>query len=521
MSGLTEAETIAALAQLARAHGAESRAADIVAEHALRGRYRYSPSLGWLEWDGRRWAAGDTGEPRVIEAVRQFIDARERDLRKQGEGAGEEAYEAARQADMWHNFLSAGKIRAIAGLCRGMDGILTSVAEFDAHPDILNCHNGVVDLRTGQLHPSNPDLLLTHLAGGDYVPDAQSTTWDKALEAVHPDIQEWFQTRMGQAATGHTPDDDCLIVSAGGGENGKTATMAGIMRALGSYARLISHRILIAQPGQHPTELMDLRGLRLALLEETPEEGRLDAHRVKSTVGTPQITARRMRQDDVTFDASHTLFVNTNFLPQVDSTDHGTWRRLRAMPWPYRFLKPGQPAERDTDRRGDRTLKARLHSNPHVPAAVLAWIVEGAKRWYAASQVAPEDPPAVQEATAMWRATSDVGFQFASDRLTASANHFITGKVMQQEFCAFLAEQGKREWSANTINTRLPESLGAAGILVTATPAKNAKVRQGDEQSVPGAWPGDQYAPGAQVRMWRGVRFKTAAEQAGHLHAVQ
>jgi hypothetical protein len=77
-----------------------------------------------------------------------------------------------------------------------------------------------------------------------------------------------------------------------------------------------------------------------------------------------------------------------------------------------------------------------------------------------------------------------------------------------------------RPGGANRNRQRQPAAVSSASanhILVTATPVKNAKVRQGDEQSVPGAWPGDQYAPGAQVRMWRGVRFKTAAEQAGHL----
>lgn len=574
-----EEEVIAALQQVARAHGAESRAADVVANNVLLSRFRFSPGLGWLEWDGRRWTADDdVAEPNVIEAVRQFIDATEKDYRKRcctarqrieaitkavlgratddermndkGKPATQAALveklgseserqeladaasdlqEASRQADIWLNLLSAGKISSITKLCRGMKGIITRATEFDAHPDLLNCHNGVVDLRDGTLYRSHPDLLMTHLAGGDYIPGARSKTWDKALQAIHPDLREWFQTRMGQAITGHTPDDDAVIVSEGGGENGKTAVMFGISRAAGTYGRLISHKVLIAQPGQHPTELMDLRGLRFALLEETPEEGRLDTHQLKVTIGTPYITARHMRCNSVTFTTSHTLVVNTNFLPQVDSTDHGSWRRLKAMPWPFRFRKENEPIETQNDRRGDRALKARLHSDPTVPAAVIAYMVEGAKRWYAAGRVSPEDPPMVQEATARWRASSDVGFQFATDRLIADEHSFITAEVMRQEFTAFLAEQGKREWSSQTINTRLPASMEAAGIRITADPKRNAKVRQGDRESRPtdDGWNGIAApAPavitsGKQVRMWRGVRFKTDDERAGeHLRAV-
>ena len=32
--------------------------------------------------------------------------------------------------------------------------------EFDAHPDLLNVRNGVVDLRDGTLRPHDPQLLL-------------------------------------------------------------------------------------------------------------------------------------------------------------------------------------------------------------------------------------------------------------------------------------------------------------------------------------------------------------------------
>lgn len=573
-----EDDEITTLAQLARAHGAESRAADIVAEKALAGRFRFSPALGWLEWDGRRWDADDVAEPRVVETVRLFIDGLEKDYRVQAveqqlaagtvlaavmervpederetlkmtmkdekiveqhgtdaekalyDAAAKSGGEAKRQADIWLNLLSAGKISSITKLCRGMDGIVTRSTAFDAHPDLLNCRNCVVDLRTGEQLPHDPDLLLTHLTGGDYTPAARSALWDKALDAVQPEIVEWFQTRMGQSATGHTPDDDTLIVCAGGGENGKSAVMSAVMRALGSYGRLISHRVLIAQPGQHPTELMDLRGLRFALLEETPEEGHLDTHQLKTTIGTPQITARRMRCDDVTFDTSHSLWVNTNFLPQVDSTDHGTWRRLKAMPWPYRFVKPDRPLVDGNDRAGDLTLKPKLAQNPTVPAAVLAWIVEGAMRWYAAEQVSPCDPGPVREATKTWRITADVGLLFAVERLAEDRTGFITGDVMRNEFTTFLESQGKRAWSAQLMNQRFPESLAEAGILVTATPTSSAKVRQGDvesrppsndffEQAVADRLP--TFPAGRQVRMWRGVRFKTEAEQAaGHLRVA-
>jgi P4 family phage/plasmid primase-like protien len=563
----TAADTL--LDQLARAHTSESRAADIVADGVIRGAFRFSPALDWLVWDGCRWDSEEGGEEVVKERVRLYLDGKERDARADAMEADAEiqtlakailaregttitstlpkdaamaavdehgtedekalynaAYrrstESKRQADMWLNLLGAAKIASVVKLCRGMEGILTKAKELDQHPDLLNCTNGIVDLRTGELSPSEPDMLFTKVAGGAYDPAAEHETFTKALEAVHPDVVSWFQSRMGQTMTGRTPDDDSLVISAGGGENGKTAVMSAMMRAAGDYGRLISHKVLIALPGQHPTELMDLRGLRFALLEETPEEGRLDTHQLKTTIGTPQITARHMRQNSVTFNTTHTLWVNTNFLPQVDTTDHGTWRRLKAMPWPFKFRKAWEECAEDNHRAGDPDLKRSLMEDEGVAEAVLAWMVRGSIAWYSSRGTATPDPADVEDATSNWRASTDVGFQFAQERLVAAEGHFITAEVMRREFEEYLAAQGKKGWSAQTFNTRFPESLGAARIAYDKTPLDKTKVRVNDTESRPsgGAWGAAKpdVAAGKVIRMWRGVRFRTAAEQGGALH---
>jgi DNA-directed RNA polymerase specialized sigma24 family protein len=128
--------------------------------------------------------------------------------------------------------------------------------------------------------------------------------------------------------------------------------------------------VLLANPGDHPTELMDLRGARFALIEETPEARKLDVQRMKKITGTAEITARRIAQNPVTFTATHSLFVTSNHRPMVDQTDGGTWRRLALVRFPFTFR--GQSA--------DPGLRDRIKRNMNVRRAVLAWIVEGAMR---------------------------------------------------------------------------------------------------------------------------------------------
>ena len=101
-----------------------------------------------------------------------------------------------------------------------------------------------------------------------------------------------------------------------------------------------------------------------------------------------------------------------------------------------------------------------------MPAAVLAWIVVGSKRWYANEQVAARRPASPWRGDDELAVASDVGFLFASEHLVAAKDHFITAERMFAEFSTFLAGQGKRAWSKQLVNNRLPDSLRAAGILV-------------------------------------------------------
>ena len=42
---------------------------------------------------------------------------------------------------------------------------------------------------------------------------------------------------------------------------------------------------------------------------------------------------------------THTMFVTTNYLPRVDESDHGTWRRLVLVDFPHRYRKADEPVE--------------------------------------------------------------------------------------------------------------------------------------------------------------------------------
>src|SRR5207342_835538 len=133
-----------------------------------------------------------------------------------------------------------------------------------------------------------------------------------------------------------------------------------------------------------------------------------------------RITARHVHRDNFTFQASHSLFTTTNYVPIVNETDHGTWRRLTLLSFPYTFRKPGEPMESDSDRRGDPTLKARIRQDANGQHdAIVTWAVEGAMRWYADPDTALQPTETIAEDTRAWRAEADRILGFWDEHLTA------------------------------------------------------------------------------------------------------
>lgn len=468
--------------------------ADTVCGEALEGVFRWSAGLGWMTWTGKVWRKAT--DATVTEAVRLWALAQfERVLERQRDDPNRDL---RAQIDGWRSALGKAKLNALVALSRGI--LESDPGDFDADPDAINCPNGIVDLRTGLIVPHDPDRLMTKITGVDYVKDAESTDWLKALEALPEGVRDWFQLRIGQAVTGHLTPDDLAVICQGGGENGKSTVFNALLVATGLYHIMVADRAMLGNASDnHPTEMMDFRGARLAMLEETPEERHLDTNRLKKLVGTREITARGMRQDDVTFETTHSLFVNTNFEPQVNETDHGTWRRLALLKFPYTYRKPHEPLMGPNDRRADPTLRQRVET-PAVMEAALAWAVEGAQRWYAADRIMPGLPDQVVADTMEWRQKSDPILKFANENLEFDRESHITGAELTDAFMSFLESERSKPWSAKTFVSRfgghdLCSRNGVAYKLI--------KARAGRSTRKP------NLSVSASYKAWLGVRFTT------------
>ena len=468
---------------------------DKVVEERLEGEFVYASGFGWLSYTGTHWKPVDAEV--VTEAVRQHAV----------ETAAAQLQAGFRDPK---DLLAMMKKTFVANVTSLASGVLRVPAEaLDGQPDFLNVANGTVDLRTGVLRPHSADNYFTKCAPTDYVPGATDPAWTQALSSMEAETADWMQLRYGNGITGHPADDHRMCFLNGSGGNGKSMHLDGIGNALGSgkhgYFAALSEGALIGKDTDKEA-IMSLRGARLAVAEELPEGRQLNVTTLKRFIGTKRMTGRHLYQKEVTWDVSHSLFVTSNYDLNVNESDDGTWRRLAKVPFPYSYVdSPSAPHERLKD----RSLSGRLETRS-AREACLAWLVQGAIRWYKEGLSDLNTPGTVKAATLAWRAESDAVLKFFGEFLVPAPGHHIASSDMLKVFNGFMEAQSQASWSAKTLVSRAKDhaSFRGAGI-------EQRKVRGGTGDFPVASRKGYAHESlPAQYSAFVGVRFRTEADDA-------
>lgn len=501
----------------------DARLAETLSAEVLDGAFCWAAGLDWLAWNGRVWQ--EVHEVTVIEAVRQWV------LEKHAEAAvrlrDQNESDAALDVDGWRSLLSANRARTVLSLARGI--VERKAEEFDADPDLLNTPGGIVHLPTKEILPHDPDLLMTKITSGSYRPGYEHPDWHRAADVLPRDVFRWMQIRIGQAITGHTTPDGVVLFLQGGGENGKSLlTTDGVVPALGDYGDAASPKLFASSKNEHSTERAQLRGQRMVVAEELTEGRSVDVTALKQIADVTRITARRTHKDNLSFNASHTLFATTNYIPVISETDHGTWRRLALVKFPFTFVKPGKPiADPETELRGDPTLKARILAGKQGQHdAIVTWAIEGAYEWYENMRAIETDggevasvllpPERVQEDTLAWRMDADRILGFWSECLVPDPSAIVLASDVTERFNEWMQAGGHSPWAKETFRPRFAEHAEtkrhrAAFKRKARLASMAAHVHR---LPAPAGSFGPPKALPAQSDAWSGFRFRLAEDDA-------
>ena len=214
---------------------------------------------------------------------------------------------------------------------------------FDMNPDLIGLPNGTVfDIATGETRETAKADYVSRAVG--LVPAAGPTTrFTKFLGETFVgdhEITAYILRFLGYMLTGHTAAQRALFFHGERGGGGKSTLLKIFLAVAGDYADSPDWSVFW-QDGyrsEHPAELMKLRGLRAAIVDETPRGAtRLrEAIFNKFTAGGI-IEGRYMRQNPVSFESVGKLIYASNFEPRLGDRNSGAARRVRMVEFDSRI----------------------------------------------------------------------------------------------------------------------------------------------------------------------------------------
>lgn len=389
---------------------------------------RWVPELGWLDYSsGTHWVV-DKGNARTRKktadvSVMILEEMAEVDDKEQKSYKG------------WHRSSESDRgVTATLRMSETLDEVRMEMRELDTDPWLFNVQNGTLDLRTGKLQPHRREDYITKIAPINYTPKAKAPRFLQFLDEIFQgdkDLILYLQKFFGYCLTGSVREQVFPILW-GNGTNGKSTLIEHALPAVfgkesGYLAHLTASVLMQKKYEQHSTEIMDLRGARLAIAMESEKGKALDDEMIKRLTGGDRLKARRMHKDNEYFDPSHKLILVTNHKPRA-SAGAAMKRRLRLVPFTYEIPKP----LRDDDL--DKKLEAEAEG-------VLNWMIEGCLRW---QEDGLDEPEVVSSATEKHMDDSDLLGMFLKEAVVFDKRYRCSADGLYQGYQLWCASSGLR-----------------------------------------------------------------------------
>lgn len=347
----------------------------------------------WYYWTGKIWSVDYTGE------IKKLADTVVNDIKKEAFAEQDEDVQEAKLK--WANKTASSRGKeAMIKECQHLEGIPVLPEQMDSFTDYLNCQNGIVNLRNGELIPHDSNFLMTKCSYAEYDTSGKKPEllWLKFLDDVtngDKDLQEYLQKCVGYSLSGSVREQ-CAFFLYGIGNNGKSTFLDTVSELLGSYSANVQPETIMmkrdANSGGANSDIARLKSTRFVTSEEPTEGVRLNEGLVKQFTGGGKVTCRFLYGDEFEYEPEFKIWIATNHKPVIRGTDVGIWRRIRLIPFEVNI-----PSEKV-----DKNLKYKLRKE--LPQ-IMKWAVEGCIKWQKEG-IAP--PKCVQDATSEYKAEMDM-----------------------------------------------------------------------------------------------------------------
>lgn len=266
---------------------------------------------------------------------------------------------------------NAPRIRGVMDMFANQPGMTVGSDAFDTHQYKVVVLNGVIDLITGEFSPHDRKLLARRQFNAAYDPTATCPRFRKFMADIQPEEQmrTYVQKAFGYTALGDV-DKKAIFLPHGESNTGKSQLLQIMLKLFGDFGSTAAAAALQDTKSTQTNDLHDLKGKRFVTTSETAEGTRLNESLIKRLTGKDDVVSRQLYEANVSWTPECTIWLATNYLPQIVSDDNAMWRRVKPIPFDVVFSpEPGaQNAEVSN-------IGASIFAEE--ASGILNWLLEG------------------------------------------------------------------------------------------------------------------------------------------------
>lgn len=314
----------------------------------------------WYEYQNNRWVNSDTGNglrqklssiisKLFIEKSLEILDKiRNEDLTQ------EEQKTLTGTSNLYNTF--ASKLRSkthktnVMFECRNEFYDVKMENLLDQNPMLLCFKNGVFDFDKKVFRPGKPEDYVSKCTNIDYINiDRENPEHIKLIDEINlfmsqvfpnEELRKYMWEHVASAMIGRSNDQTFNIYNGENGSNGKSKFVEFMGYVFGDYKGTVPISLITAtRPtiGSTSSEIVQLKGIRYACINEPTKGMKINEGVMKEITGGDPLTGRALYKESITFTPQLKLVCCTNTLFEINSTDGGTWRRIKVVEFQSRF----------------------------------------------------------------------------------------------------------------------------------------------------------------------------------------
>jgi putative DNA primase/helicase len=408
--------------------------------------YKYTPQTGWLIYRNGYWQTKGA-ESSVGRAIKNTLRERDKLIKKDASLENEKMRSAMRRLCK----VNSGAVAGVKTVLKDYEEVEDDIDEYDQYPYLLNCSNGIVDLRTSELLDHSPNYKFTYKLSTNYNPDALDPIWFEFLDSLElsSDVLRFINLMFGYALTGSTKDE-LMFYFWGPTRSGKGTITNTILEVMEDLAMGTNFRTFTAKRygDTQNFDLAPMKSKRLITASESNRDEQINSSMFKQATGGDPVWASFKGKDGFTFKPQWKILLSSNFTLNADPFDTAIWARVRTIRMTKSFV--GQE---------DKTLKDRLTSQS-CKETILNWMIGGAKDWYENGLTLPQE---IVDATTYQRLQASSVLLFVDRCCSLTVDERAEGSALYGAYVDWCRSSGYRPFGRK----RFTQGLDDIGVVTS------------------------------------------------------